>query len=643
MAVVLATSLITLSILAAVVILYPHRVDAQFLRQLASGDSLVRQQAIVDAARRAQFRETMKRKLLEAMDTPDDTQFFSIVNVLRRIGTPIRDPLHRDRAGAIELATAPDPNTQVWLLSEIINQRRDNRHIRRALKSAAQSKHPDVRKGAALLAAILKDDQVLGRLLDDEDASVRAAAALDAALAGRTALAEALDSRLSDANTDTVASAALGLAYLDGDKYSSRLCELLTETSDESLRERLLHVMTILNNDAAREAVGQLAASGERARSAMLILACGKLNAPGARENILAILDGAVKDRKTNRRLVHAAIESADALNIPASDQLYKICRKYWNPDWRAEMLFASAARLLGRQCADAANRKECEELLIGAAYYAHREPTTGPAAPVRKTPIASAAAATAYWLVHPSSDPTVQLKRAESGPGIVEFTGKRVTGARVVMDAARASILAGDYIAWHVGRSGRPEAFELGLRMLPASGAPHGRRIYNENLRGAGAMMLAFAAKTDQQKTAAVQRITERLEPGETRSGEDNPVLAGRYRCALLILGEEDRRRIVRDQRNDGGHAVPAAFGALLLAGDSETLDYLLYNTHIPPQDIAAYLIYDGLDRVLAARTPSLPRIDQSVDAAMKLWQAEVLQDYYVIRRDSILRELGR
>ena len=204
-------------------------------------------------------------------------------------------------------------------------------------------------------------------------------------------------------------------------------------------------------------------------------------------------------------------------------------------------------------------------------------------------------------------------------------------------MDAARASILAGDYIAWYVGRSGNPEAFKLALRMLPPINAPTGQHIYNENLRGAGAMMLAFAARTDEQKKIAIQRITERLEPGKDHSGEDDPVLAGRYRCALLILGDRSQIEVVRDQRNDGGHAVPAAMTALCFAGEIETLDYLLYNTHIPAEDVAAYLIYDGLDRVLAIYAPDLPTIDTSAPGATQLWQAKILQDYYVLHRGAI------
>jgi len=172
---------------------------------------------------------------------------------------------------------------------------------------------------------------------------------------------------------------------------------------------------------------------------------------------------------------------------------------------------------------------------------------------------------------------------------------------------------------------------------MLPPLNAPPGQHVYNENLRGAGAMLLAFAARTDEQKLIAIQRISERLEPGVDHSGEDDPVLAGRYRCALLILGDRNQLEVVRDQRNDGGHAVPAAFTALCLAGEIETLDYLLYNTHIPAEDVAAYMIYDGLDRVLSACAPGLPKVDTSATGRIQLWQAHIIRDYYVLHRGAL------
>jgi hypothetical protein len=646
MGVLFVTSLLTVAITGGMVLFYPQWVDERLIDRLGSSKPSVRGQAILESAARARVREPMKRKLLTSLDTESDTQFFAVVSALNEAGmfkTSVTNPLHIDRAIVVEFATAPDPNTQIWLLTQIINKRRDNRYIHQALKAAAASESVEVRIAGALLAAMLKDDEALGKLLDDEDPAVRAAAALDAGLAGRRALGDALIEKLADADAQVAGGAAAGLAYLDPTEYGPKLCKLLTETKDANLRERLCQVMTILNNDGARQAVGKLLAStrGKRFPAPMTLRAAGRLANTDGGDYIRTVLASAVKDRKTARRLVHAAIVAAGELELPVRTELYKICQQYWNPNWRSELMFAAAARVLGRlaakntgQADDAPTRRECENLLVGAAYYVGPQPTTGPAVRGRTTPIASAAAATAFWLLNPSAETDVKLKETASQPGTVEFIGRSVSGARVVMDAAQYSILAGDYIAWRVGRSGRPEAFKLGLRMLPPLNAPAGRRVYNENLRGAGAMMLAFAAKTDEQKQVAIQRITERLEPGKDHNGEDDPVLAGRYRCALLLLGDRSRLKVVREQRNDGGHAVPAAFTALIFAGEIEALDYLLSNTHIPARDVALYMTDDGLDRVLAARAPSLPTIDAAAPAAIQLWQAKILQDYYVLHR---------
>ncbi|MCP4377613.1 MAG: hypothetical protein GY794_15725 [bacterium] len=644
----------TVIVMTAIVIVYPHWLDHRLIDRLGSDKLSLRAQAIAEAAVRAKNREQMKDKLIAALDTESDTQFFAIVSTLNAAGlfkTSVTNPLYIDRAMAVEFSTAPDPNTQIWLLTQIINTHHDNRYIRQALKVAAKSEDVNVRIASALLAAKLSDDTTLSELLEDQEPSVRAAAALDASLAGRKALRPTLQKLYKDSEAEVTYNAAIGSAHTTPDKPNGALAGLSGYT-DPALRERLCHVIAILNTKEARLALEELtAARGDVRPSAMAILAAGKLKTTGAEKDVRAILSGAVKDPKIDRHLVHSAIIAAGDLNIPVRGELYNIC-KYWHHRSNWGQMFAAAAKLLGQQAGDksthtanAPSRRKCENLLIQLAYYTYQRPTTGPRSPVLKTPIASAAAATAFWLLDPSSDPAaIQLKQISSQPnGLVEFQGRSVTSARVVMYAAQASIFAGDYIAWHLGRSGNPEAFKLALRMIPAIDAPDGTHIYNENLRGTGAMLLAFSAKTDEQKKIAIQRITERLQAGKDHSGEDDPVLAGRYRCALLILGDGAQLETVRDQRNDRGHAVPAAFGALCLAGEIEALDYLLCNTHIPTRDVAAYLVYDGLDRILARCAPSLPTIDQSAPAKIQIWQAKILRDYYVLHRDAIKLELKR
>ncbi|MBT3201702.1 MAG: hypothetical protein HN350_17510 [Phycisphaerales bacterium] len=658
LALMMTSGLLTLCAMGAVLLIYPNWVDSSLLEKLSSNNAMVRSDAIMTSATRAKHRPEMKRKLIDALDTTeDDTHFFAIVSALNTAGmfrSSVTNPMHIDRAMAIEVTTAPDPNTKLWILMQIINKRHDNRYVRQALQAVAVCEDPIVRARSALLAARLKDNAVLAKLLDDDEPAVRAAAALDAGLAGLDHPAPKQSETLDDADTKVACNEMIARAYIDPVKYGPELCAALSQSKDDALTDHLCHIMTILKTPQAQKTVRELllARRGKSTPPTMAILAAGKLQVAEAQPDIRAILKSALTDPNIQRDLVHSAIVAADQLKLPVRTELYQLCKKYWNPSWRSELMFASATRALGRQLTldvdqgpEAPTSKECQNLLIRAAYYVSPIPTTGPASAGKKTPLASAAAATAYWLLNPSSDPKIQIKQAASQPGngVFEFTGNSATGARVAMDAAEASILAGDYIAWHIARSGHPEAFKLALQMLPAIDAPLELHVYNENLRGAGAMLLAFSAKTDAQKKIAIERIRGRLEPGESHTGEDDPILAGRYRCALLILGQSKELKTVRDQRNDGGHAVPAAFCALLFAGEIEALDYLLSNRHIPPRDVAAYLIYDGLDRVLADRAPSLPAIDASGPALIQLWQAEILRDYYVLHRDAIKLELKR
>jgi len=639
-----------MAVMAGALIVYPIWVDHRVLEDLASDSPAVRGQAIMQAAVRASARSRMRRVLVDALDSEDDTFFYAIFNALTTANlfeASVEKSKYEDRIRMIELATAPDPQTRVWRLTHIINSRRDNRYVRRALATAAgDEKSQSVRAGAALLAALLKDDAVLGKLLADEDPSVRAAAALDAGLAKRHALSEQLDKALGDDTAAVAASAALALVRLDPAANGPKICDMLGRTDNADLRERLCHVMTLLGDDNARRTVAALLESAKKAKrlpSAMTLVAAGKLGIAEAADSVRAVLAAVVESPLVNRHTVHAAIEAAEMLKVPVRSELYEVCRKYWNPDWRAEGVFASAVRLLGAQAADdtgqadnAPTRRQCMQLLANASYYAR--PTTAPAGRPGMTPMSSAAAAVAYWLLEPAAEKTVKIEKVDSPSGVTEFAGRVVSSAKLVMDAARCDLaLAGDYIAWHVARSGRPEAFKLGLRMLPPRGAPLGKRIYNENLRGTGAMLLALSAKTETQVQTAIQRISERLEPGRADRGEDDPVLAGRYRCALLILGKADLRDAVRRQRSDSGHDVPAAYTALLLTGDLQALGHLLYNTRVPPKKVAAYLILGGLDRILAFCEPQLPKLDLSPNALIQFWQAKILQDYYVLHRDSL------
>lgn len=628
----------------AIVIAYPYWENHVLVRDLGSRDPEVRERAIRRGARWAQESTRTARALEGALDDGDDLRFFAAataLNIASLFNTPARDPLHIDRARAIELSSN-DPETRELLLAELIASGRDNRYVRRALASAVKDANAAVRARSALLAAMLADDASLAGLLSDKDAGVRAAAALDAGIAGRGALAGAIETTLAHTDAEAASAAAFALASLDAGKYSARICALLAGTPDEALRNRLLHVAARLGDEAARDAVRILLARPRNEKThppAMAVLAAGKLKITEAAGKIRAVLAAATeKPGSVSPQQLHAAVAAADMLHLPVHKEVNVICRKWWGPRWH--LMLISAVRLLGRQAAalpaGSQDLADCRRTLLQAAIYpASAKVRTATAPAPAPTPVPSAAAAVAHWLLAPSAT-TFEVTTKPSR--ITEFAADRGSAAAlIVMDAARAdTTLAGDYIAWHLARSGRPEAFELGLKMLPPPDAPLLLRAYNENLRGAGAMLLALSARTPQQQRAAIERITARLEGGRL-GGEDSPVLAGTYRCALLILGRRDLAQTVRKQRDTGGYPLRSAVTALCSAGETEVLHWLLLNTKIPSEDLAYFLVYKGLGEVLAGCAPQLPTVDPAADEHVRFWQARILQDYYAIHRTTI------
>ena len=628
----------------AIVIAYPYWETHVLVRDLGSRDPEVRERAIRRGAKWAQESTRTARALEGALDDGDDLRFFAAATALNIAGlfnTPARDPLHIDRARAIELSS-DEPETRELILAEIVAAGRDNRYVRRALASVVKDADAGIRARSALLAAMLADDASLAGLLCDDDPSVRAAAALDAGIAGRGALAGPIEKALADADSRVVSAAAFALASLDPGKHSEKICKLLAGTPDEALRDRLLHVAARLGDEATREAVRALvgrSAGQDGHPPAMAILAAGKLKLSEAAGKIRAVLAAATeKPGSVSPQQLRAAVTAADMLGLPVHKEVNAICRKWWGPRWH--LMLISAARLLGRQAADlpadSQDLADCRRTLLQAAIYpASAKVRTATASAPAPTPVPSAAAAVAHWLLAPSA----KTFEVTTKPGrITELAADRGSAAAlIVMDAARAdTTLAGDYIAWHLARSGRPEAFELGLKMLPALDGPPLLRVYNENLRGAGAMLLALSARTPQQKRAAVERITLRLEGGRL-GGEDSPVLAGTYRCALLVLGRKDLAQTVREQRDTGGYPLRTAVTALCAAGEAEVLQWLLLNTKIPSEDLAYFLVYKGLGEVVAGCAPQLPTVDPAADEHVRLWQARILQDYYAIRRTAI------
>ena len=201
---------------------------------------------------------------------------------------------------------------------------------------------------------------------------------------------------------------------------------------------------------------------------------------------------------------------------------------------------------------------------------------------------------------------------------------------------AAMEDSRAGDYIAWHLGRTGSAEAFALGMAMLPALDASPAMRVYNDSERATGAMLLALSARTDEQKRLAAERITARLEGGLI-GAEDNPMVRSAYRCGLVILGRRRHIESVVGMLDIGAYPKRRVFTALCAVGERAGADWLLWS--MPPDDemTAEQLGFLGFGDVLAVAAPALPPVDAAAPDDLRFWQVRILRTAYAVQREAL------
>ena len=637
--VVTSAASLTIGLVAAVAA-FPHVADYLLVRALGSENLIARQKAMLRAEKAAKDSPRTLRRLNKALETGNDVLFSAVASALNNAGklkTPQRDPAVIDRWRAIELATSTEPVTRSIFLGELILCGQDNRYVRKALATAMADGEDEIRGRAAVLAARLGDDASLEKLLADPQAQVAAEAALCAALAGRTALAPAI-AGLLDSSEDPalISSAAYALALLDPKRHSGRICSLLKAAKEEPLRDRLLHVMTFLDDEQARAAVLDVMRSARDAEGhppAMALLAAGKLRLAQAAPQVKATLAAATRPTGPPRESqVLAALEAARLLACPVRAEVDDICRKLWGTDW--PLMLMAAARELGRQArlpqgegSNAPSTQHCVETLRLAAVFSAAPESRPAGSPqlVLVTPMPSAAAAVALWELEASSPPR------ETSQAALEVTGQFVRNV-----AADPATLPGEYVAWHVGAAGPDAAFKLGQEMLPPLDAPPEKRVYNDNERSAGAMLMALSARTDAQRQEAVRTITSRLQ-GVRMGGEDSFFVIGAYRCALLILGREDVHDDVRGLLEIEDFPQRRVLAALCVTGDRQALDWVLWNPQIPPEGIEFLLVNKGIAEVFARTVPQLPHLDAAASGDLRLWQIRIMRDYYAIHRSTV------
>ncbi len=659
----------------------PYVRDYMLLKDLASPQPEVRNRGIAWGAAWAQQSKTTVPALERALDGAGDEQFRAIVSVLRSINkfdTPSRDPNQIDRLRLIDFTSSrqgedsePLAFTRRLILQQVIASGRDNAFTRKFLAAAVTDPSASVREYASLLAARLKDFAALGTLLNDANAEVQSSAAMDAGLAGAKELTKAIAQRLPQTQSpDATMSCADALIRLSptplGEmfapdikdptrpKYQTELHSVVEADFqpnywpyDPIENARLLYLLPQMA-DANKNFAILLEWKLERFEKsntipdAKYVLAGGRLNLFEAAYSAVRVLRAAAAGTaEVSEEQVLAAIDAAGRMNLPVRAEVDAIIRRLWSQDFSLTMM--AAVDLFQRQVdlpqppeANAPSRDDCLRTLRLAATY-QTMPTTSPAASepaMVNTPLPSAAAAAALWQLAPATS----YASRENGALKLDM----LSSAYYIYAAASAEQSGpADYIAWRLAESNMPQAFELGLSLLPPPVDPNvpldrqPPRVYSANARAAGAMLLGLCARTPAQRATAVERLAARLNGGPM-SNAPNYYDAGTYHCALLCLGEANELPLVRQLLRQ---EFPArrVLTALLAARDRTALDWLLGDLQDRPEDIEFFLINSGCGEVLAKAVPELPAVDPFAPQEIRLWQVKLMQHYYAIHREKI------
>jgi hypothetical protein len=337
---------------------------------------------------------------------------------------------------------------------------------------------------------------------------------------------------------------------------------------------------------------------------------------------------------------VLASLEMIDRFAIPARTEVYQLLRTLWYPG--RPMLLIRLARQLGRQIdlepmdENAPTRADGLDLLRQATQYSLQGDGQ-----IRLTPLGSAAAAVALWQLEPADS-----EFALSGEQVAlddPDAMARLAESRTSVYYLRETILAepfgpGNYVAWHVARSGLDDAFAVGDTFLPARGGPH--REYSAAVRTAGAMILALSAADDRRRRLAIERIEQRLESAD-------PLEAASLRCALLMAGRADQLEEVRTLLEVESFDPNRALMALLVVGDKSTVDDILWDLRgdlsAEPGELAVLVNTTVIGDLWAGCLVGLGRPVVSASPATQRWQMLIARRTWGLYRNAMTIGLGR
>ena len=144
--------------------------------------------------------------------------------------------------------------------------------------------------------------------------------------------------------------------------------------------------------------------------------------------------------------------------------------------------------------------------------------------------------------------------------------------------------------------------------------------------------MLVALSARAPQQIALAVRGIKDRL-----NRMDRNFNLEGTYRCALLILGQTEHLRKVRQLLGTNQFPQRRALTALLVTGDRYALDWALIPGRHRDEYVTRLLVDEGLADVLRICAGDLPTVDTYSETDLLKWQVRILRYAYALNRQSI------
>jgi plasmid stability protein len=402
----------------------------------------------------------------------------------------------------------------------------------------------------------------------------------------------------------------------------------LADTDHDALADRLVWVLTRADTPAGRAEITRRMLQDDLPRAAS-IHAAGRLGLVQVADRVRKVLTEATRPGSgvTEPQLL-AALIAAGRLGLDARAETRKILDTLWAPKLNWAMFLA--VEHLGRQVRlhpESPGSEACIETLQTAARY---ESAAAPGA----TAVPSAAAAAELWLLAPQpSWYRLETPPAQTDPPQIEAYAFDNDGpAWWVQHLAGAdNSLAGDVLAWKLGRSARPEARQLAERILDGP-IP----VHNNNRLGAAAMMLALSARAEGLGAEQAGRILRsRL---YTRFGMvEDYHLRSSYQAALAVLGDHQAAENVRRLFELGVGPTRRVFTSLLLAGDKTAVDWVLLSGILGPKDLVDFFLNRAAGRVMHAIAGDVPLPQLPADPAQRAWQVRMLRQFWLQHRHSV------